>query len=177
MKYRINLLPTKEVPFTDKLMFFLMNYLRYIIVITQLVVIGVFFFRFQVDQKIIDLKESVEQKKEIVQIVLPLLQEAEHIDKKSKEVGNIIQKQKKFESMMEYILSVFPETVTLTDMILIEDSLRISGDATDARQLQAFLLLLKKEGKFNSVEFKNIRRTPTGYSFVMSLDNFVNSKI
>ena len=73
MRYKINLLEKKDIGLLDKLTFFSLNYLRYIIVITQLVVIGVFFYRFQIDQKIIDLKEGVEQKKEIVKIVLPLL--------------------------------------------------------------------------------------------------------
>lgn len=175
MKYRINLLPIKEVPFSDKLMFFLLNYLRYIIVITQLVVIGVFFYRFQIDQRIIDLKESVDQKKEIVQIVLPLLQEAERIDNKSSEINKIILKQKNFDMMIQYFLSVFPESITLTELISTEASLKISGDATDARQLQAFFLLLKKDGRFALVEFKNIKRTPTGYTFMMSLENFRGS--
>jgi len=73
MRYNINLIEKKEVSLLDRLIFFCLNYLRYIIVITQLVVIGVFFYRFQIDQRIIDLKEGVDQKKEIVKIVLPLL--------------------------------------------------------------------------------------------------------
>jgi len=68
MRHRINLLEKKEQSLLDRLTFFGLNYLRYIIVITQLVVIGVFFYRFQIDQRIIDLKEGVEQKKEIVNI-------------------------------------------------------------------------------------------------------------
>ncbi len=175
MKYKINLLPEKKTSLLDKAMYFSLNYLRYIIVITQLVVIGVFFYRFQIDQRIIDLKESVDQKKEIVEIVLPLLQEASRIDKKSTEIENIIKKQEKFDSMVEYLLSVFPETVTLTSLESLEDSLKITGNAGDAKQLQAFFTLLKKEGKFSSVEFKSIKKTESGYSFIMSLDKYKQS--
>ena len=71
MRYKINLLEKKDIGLLDKLTFFGLNYLRYIIVVTQLIVIGVFFYRFQIDQRIIDLKEAVEQKREIVKIVLP----------------------------------------------------------------------------------------------------------
>ena len=86
MRYKINLLEKKELNLLDKLTFFCLNYLRYIIVITQLVVIGVFFYRFQIDQRIIDLKEGVEQKKEIVQIVLS--------DKNSQHFVNVLDKAK-----------------------------------------------------------------------------------
>src|SRR3989339_2271771 len=111
MKYKINLLPQKETSLIEKLMYFALNYLRYIIVITQLVVIGVFFYRFQIDQRIIDLKEAVDQKKEIVKIVLPLLNEAAKIDKKTLIINESIQKQNKFREMFDYFLSTFPETI------------------------------------------------------------------
>src|SRR3990167_863968 len=107
MRYKINLIEKKEVGLLDKLTFFGLNYLRYIIVITQLVVIGVFFYRFQIDQRIIDLKEAVEQKKEIVQIVLPLLNEAAKIDKKTSIIDEAILEQKKFSEMVDYFFVIF----------------------------------------------------------------------
>ena len=177
MKYRINLLPQKVISFGDKLSFFLLNYLRYIIVLTQLVVIGVFFFRFKVDQKIIDLKESVDQKKEIVEIVLPLLQEAEHLDKKSREIEKVVKTQTDFDAMIKYVLSIFPETITLTNLDSTEDSLKLTGDAADARHLQAFFTLLKRENNFGSVEFKSIKKSASGYKFTMSLTKFKGAKI
>src|SRR3990167_132722 len=106
MRYKINLLEKKDVGFLDKLIFFCLNYLRYIIVITQLVVIGVFFYRFQIDQRIIDLKEGVEQKKEIVKIVLPLLNEVAKIDKKTLIIDGIIVKQKDFSEMLNYFIAM-----------------------------------------------------------------------
>lgn len=172
MKYKINLLSQKETSFSERLMFFLLNYLRYIIVLTQLVVIGVFFYRFQIDQRIIDLKESVMQKKEIIEIVFPLLQEASKIDNKTREIDKVIKKQQNFDALIKYLFSVFPETVTLTNLETTEDNLKITGNATDARHLQAFFALLKKENHFANVELKSFKKTETGYSFTMSLDKF-----
>lgn len=172
MKYKINLLTQKETSLIDRLTYFGLNYLRYIIVITQLVVIGVFFYRFQIDQRIIDLKEGVNQKKEIVQLVLPLLQEAIKIDKKTSEVEKIITKQKQLNSMMNYLLSLFPETITLTNLELKQDSIDLSGNAADPRHLQAFYALLKKDSKFTDVTLENIKKTEVGYSFSLTLKNF-----
>lgn len=173
MKYKINLLPKKEISLTDKLIYFSLNYLRYIIVITQLVVIGVFFYRFQIDQKIIDLKESVNQKKEIIEIVLPIIQEASRIDKKSKEINMVLKKQETFNSMIKYLMSVFPATITLSDFESTEDSLKITGIASDAKHLQGFFNLLKKDKKFSNVEFNNIKKTDTGYIFIMFLNKYL----
>ena len=175
MKYRINLLEKKETSLLDKLTFFGLNYLRYIIVITQLVVIGVFFYRFQIDQSIIDLKEGVDQKKEIVQIVLPLLNEAVKIDKRTSIIEKTVEEQKNFSTMFEYFIASFPETITLTNMEVKNKSIKVTGDAIDPKHLQAFYLFLKKDKKFKIVSFQNIKKTETGYNFVLLLDKFSNT--
>lgn len=175
MRYKINLLEKKDIGLLDKLTFFSLNYLRYIIVITQLVVIGVFFYRFQIDQRIIDLKEGVEQKKEIVKIVLPLLNEAVKIDKKTLVIDETLLKQKKFSEMFEYFITSFPETVILTNMEIKNESIKITGDAANAQHLQAFYTLLKKENKFKMVSLQNIKKTETGYNFVLFLEKFINT--
>ena len=170
MRYNINLIEKKEVSLLDRLTFFGLNYLRYIIVITQLVVIGVFFYRFQIDQRIIDLKEGVDQKKEIVIIVLPLLNEASKIDKKTLIVEDILLQQKKFSEMIDYFLTSFPETITLTNMEIKGELIKITGDAINAQHLQAFYNLLKKENKFQIVNLQSIKKSETGYNFVLQLD-------
>lgn len=174
MRYKINLMHKKEISLIDRITFFGLNYLRYIIVITQLIVIGVFFYRFQIDQRIIDLKESVEQKKEIVKIVLPLLNEAAKIDKKTSIIDETLLQQRKFGGMVDYFIASFPETVTLTNMEIKGGAIKIMGDASDAKHLQSFYTTLKKENKFKTVDLKSIKRTETGYNFVLLLDKFTN---
>ena len=162
MRYKINLLEKKDIGLLDKLTFFGLNYLRYIIVVTQLIVIGVFFYRFQIDQRIIDLKEAVEQKREIVKIVLPLLNEAAKIDQKTIIIDEAFVKQKKFSDMVSYFISTFPETITLSNMEIKDESIKITGDAVNPQHLQAFYALLKKDNKFKNVNLQNIKKTETG---------------
>lgn len=156
----------------DRMMYFGLNYLRYIIVLTQLVVIGVFFYRFQIDQKIIELREAVDQKKEIIEIVLPLLQQASKIDKKTKEIEKILHEQNRFNAITSYFLSSFPKSITLTNFEMKKDSITIIGNATDIKEMQSFYALLKKEGKFSEVNLKNFKRTDTGYYFVLDLNKW-----
>lgn len=169
MKYKINLIPKKETPLMEKLVYFALNYLRYIIVITQLVVIGVFFYRFQIDQKIIDLKEAVDQKKEIVQIVLPLLNEASRIDKKTTEIETIVKKQSSFQSMVTYFLSIFPESINLTSLEILQGSMKVTGTAANPAHLQAFFQMMKEDKSFADVTFQTIKKSDTGYDFVLTL--------
>ncbi len=172
MKYSINLMSAKEIPFTERVVFFFLNYLRYIIIITQLVVIGVFFYRFQIDQHIVDLKESVDQKKEIVQVVVPLLQQAETIDQRSNEAQKIFKEQDNFGKMVHYFLSQFPASITLTRLEITNDSINAMGSSFNPQDLQSFYSLLKQDNKFNKIEFPSLRKTDTGYTFQLNLIKF-----
>lgn len=175
MRYKINLLEKKDPGILEKLTFFGLNYLRYIIVLTQLVVIGVFFYRFQIDQRIIDLKDGVEQKKEIVKIVLPLINEAAKIDKRTTLINDAIVKQEGFSKMVDYFIDSFPETITLTNLEIKDQSIKIIGDASNAQHLQSFYAFLKKDNKFKTVNLQNIKKTITGYNFVLLLENYSNT--
>src|SRR3989338_3791905 len=94
--YDINLFARKKKSFADKLLFFLLHYFRYIIVITQIVVIGVFFYRFRVDQKIIDLKESFRSKQQILALTVPLIDEAQATQDSAGKIQKLLDKQSKF---------------------------------------------------------------------------------
>ncbi|MGB9707210.1 MAG: PilN domain-containing protein [Microgenomates group bacterium] len=172
MKYKINLLPAKELSLKDKIVYFSLNYLRYIIVITQLVVIIVFFYRFQIDQKIIDLKEEIGQKKEIVKVVQPLLNEADVIVKKSKNIETVYKDQNKLKEMLAY-LSFFPETITLTKMEILNNSdIKLTGMAANIQHLQLFKNQLEKEKRFKKVQLTSLKKVFNEYSFVLNLLNY-----
>ncbi|MFS8159061.1 MAG: hypothetical protein ACMG6E_02395, partial [Candidatus Roizmanbacteria bacterium] len=84
---QINLIPHKEKKFAEKVVYFLLHYLRYILVITQIVVILVFFLRFKIDQNVIDLEESYNQKQEILKLASPILDEAQAVSLKEKDIS------------------------------------------------------------------------------------------
>jgi len=173
MSFRINLLTKKELSIVDKLVYFSLNYLRYIIVVTQLVIIFVFFYRFQLDQKIIDLKDAVAQKKEIIQLVLPLLSEAEIIEKKQEAAKSVLERQEKMLSMFKYFVSIFPQGLTLKEMRLSVDSIEVLGVAFLPENLQNFINLVKKEKKFKKVNLKSIKKSEAFYEFELEFSQFL----
>lgn len=172
MKNRINLLLPKEQVLADRIIYFAQNYLKYILVITQIFVIGVFFYRFKVDQQIIDLKDGLMQKQEIVDVSQPLIDEAKSIDHKIKVVQEVIRKQENLKEMMDYLLSRFPEEITLTDLKIESDETSFKGISNNSIILQTFYSRLQKEGRFKTVALKNIKKTDLGYTFLFSLASF-----
>lgn len=172
MKYNINLLTKKTAGFFDKTLYFFLNYLRYILVVTQLVVIGVLFFRFSIDQRIIDLKESIDQKKAIIDAISPLNTEAREINNQLIETKNITSSQDKISQTLAYIFSIFPDGATLTNFNLEKNVMTMTGIAIDVRALQAFYDRLKKENKFSAVNLEDLARKETGFDFTLIIRLF-----
>lgn len=172
MKYKINLLKKKKEGLFDSLIFFLLNYLRYILVITQIVVIAVFFYKFKVDQEIIDLKESVDQKKEIIAISQPLIKEAKALDLKMGYLDSIIKNQTKTELMIGYFLSFFPDGLWLESLKVNEDRVEATGFGPDASIIKGFYERLKKEKKFAEIKLENVAKNITDFSFTLKLSKF-----
>ncbi len=172
MKYNINLIPKKEATFIERVVYFFLNYLRYIIVFTQLIVISVFFYRFQIDQRIIELREAVNQKKEIIQVIYPILEQMTIIEKQMIQVNKVIANQKKFNEMINYVISIYPAAASLIKLEIINYKIKMIGRTSDLNQLQAYYYLLKKENKFDKVILESVKKSDNGFIFSLVLENF-----
>lgn len=170
MKYRINLFSPKKQNVVDRLVYFSLHYLRYIIVITQIIVIGVFFYRFKIDQDIVDIKEGLNQKQEIIKISEPLVKEVHTIESRGEQINALLGEQKKFKDTFAYILSVFPEKILLSKFIMDNTvAIHLDGTSGDPETVRIFYNRLKKDNKFKTVQLQYLKRIPGGYSFAMSL--------
>ena len=174
MKYHINLFSPPEQSFVDKVVLFSFVYLRYIIVWTMLIVLGVFIYRFTVDQDIVDLKDTLKQKQEIVQVSKPLLDEATAIDRRTVQIKKLISSQNSFSRMVEYYLSVFPEKIKTTQMKVLSDSIELQGTSNEAAVVQDFYNRLKQDKRFQQVSITDLRKINVGYIFTLTLKDYIN---
>lgn len=164
---RINLLPQKKKKLVDKLIFFGLHYFRYIIVITQIAVISVFFFRFYIDQQIIDYKESFAQKQQILTLTKPLVIEASEISKKTAEASKIIEDQNYRLGTINYIFSNVPTGLSISSFTW-DSKIDIKGEAITPSLVQAMQNRLSKSGHFKEVSVVDIAKNDLG-SFNYSL--------
>ncbi|MBI2051869.1 PilN domain-containing protein [Candidatus Roizmanbacteria bacterium] len=174
MKYNINLLGKKKPSLADRVVHFLLNYLRYILVITQLVVLGVFFYRFTVDESIVDLRESIEQKRAIIQVVQPLLAEANKINTQAQDSKKILNTQGNFLASFRYVLSLFPQNLVLRKLTISQDKIMLNGIALTPKDLQLFYRKLKKDNRFSRIDLSNIEKKEGVFTFRLELVSFKN---
>ena len=172
MRYKINLQSQKRVKQVDRIIYFVLNYLRYILVITQIVVIGVFFYRFSIDQELVDLEEITEQKREIVEVSQPLIKEAKKEAFRLDQARLITVKQQDFIDSLEYILTLFPENFFLSKLSVSQETISMVGVTQDPILLKKFLNRLKKEARFEKIELTNIKKKELGLEFSFEFSKF-----
>lgn len=174
MRYDINLFPEKEKDVVDRVMYFALHYLRYILVITQFVVICVFFFRFKVDQEIVDLKDGLQQKKQIIESTKSLLDEVAFLENRTKTVSDIAVDQEKFQGMFEYFLSSLPPDVIITSLAVERTKISCEGYSLNPATIQQYKEQLSGEARFEKVNLLSVRKTDLGFAFSLILENYVN---
>lgn len=168
-KYQINLIPKKKRDLTDTILYFFLHYLRYIIVMTQIVVICVFFFRFQVDQEIIDLKESIDQKQEIIKVTKPLITEANVVDNKIGQIKIILDRQETYLKNVNYIFSIIPAEIVLNRFEIENNTIKLVGISNNTLIIRHFNERLKSEAHYKNVNLTELSKVPTGFSFSINV--------
>lgn len=173
MKYDINLLSKKQEAFFDRAVHFALYYLRYILVITQLVVILVLFYRFKIDNDILELRDQIAQKREIIRVTTPLLEEVTRLDVQVSGTLDSTSKQAQMQNAFTYLLSVFPSDVTLSKFSVQNGQYSLVGSAPDAQVIQLFYGKLRQDKRFGVVTLENlIKSSEAGISFSLILDKF-----
>ncbi|PIZ63579.1 hypothetical protein COY16_01530 [Candidatus Roizmanbacteria bacterium CG_4_10_14_0_2_um_filter_39_13] len=172
MKYLINLFPAPEKNRTDKIIYFAFHYLRYILVITQFVAICVFFFRFKVDQDIVDLQEKADQKQSIIVATKDLLSRVQEVDAKMKQVTILLDKQESFQSEYNYISNKLPQEIRLSSFQLSGDGVVLQGVSELIDPVKTLYDDLQTEKRFKKIDLSNIEKSEEGFIFNMNLSEF-----
>lgn len=173
MKYLINLFPEHEKSTSEKIVYFGFHYLRYILVITQFIAICVFFFRFRVDQEIVDLKDTLSQKQSIVVSTEQLMGRVDEIDAKSKNIQTILDDQDLFRERYTYVIETLDPSIIVDDISLNVDGVDIKGSSVRVEPIRSYYERLLEEKKFNVIDLSSIERTADSYVFSMRLAEFI----
>jgi hypothetical protein len=163
---KINLLTEKSLDLRNKLLFFALHYLRYIIVITQITVIMVFLYRFKIDQQIIDLREDVAQKQEILKVTAPLISEAQATQNRLTKIKLILSKQSSFTKDFDFVLSTIPEDTILNEVSIDgKAGVTIKGKAATVSSVRSIYEAIIKKGIFKNTNITDIGRSVGSQNF------------
>jgi len=162
-KISINLVIKDEVEsFSGQLLSWILTYGRYIIIITQIVVLSVFFLRFKLDRDHTDLKESVSQKQALIESVGDLEAEIRRVQNTLVNISQITKNQDISLKVLDYLEENTPSDTTFSKLSLSPDKISFSVTASNLRSFNFFLLRLEKDNKLKDVNLEDIQTLPDG---------------
>lgn len=147
---------------TDRVFYFVFHYFRYILVLTQICVVGVFFYRFTVDQGIIDTKEAINQKVAMLKVVGGIVNEATMLEGRIELVSEKLNRQKYSASLLQSTLANTSES-SLKSIDLDSNLMKLSLLLPSVDLIQIWEDELKKSNPFiKSIKTDSVQRLANG---------------
>ncbi len=171
-RYDINLIIKQKPDPQQALIYFLLNYFKHILVITQIIIIAVFMYRLKLDIEISDLTDTYYSNREFVEVAKPMLKDLEERSWLSNRIGQELNKEAIINQMIEYLIQIFPRDFVLTSIRVDHDKMIIEGNSIDYLTIMRFYNRLRKDKKFEDVKLGNIVKTEFFFRFQFSLGKF-----
>ncbi|OGG26259.1 hypothetical protein A2960_04755 [Candidatus Gottesmanbacteria bacterium RIFCSPLOWO2_01_FULL_39_12b] len=163
-KLNINLVIKEESSesFSGQIISWAFTYGRYIIIITQIVVLSVFFLRFKLDRDHTDLKETVVQKQALIESVSNTEAEIRSIQTKLSHIRQLTTNQDAFLKVLRFFQENTPKDTVFLNLKITADKVSFKATAENLRSFNFFLRRLQQENKFKEVILDDIIRRPDG---------------
>jgi Tfp pilus assembly protein PilN len=170
---KINLYPEDPFyqTFIGKIMRWSVQVGRHIIIFTEVVVISSFASRFVLDRQLSDLNGAILQKQAIAESYGDLEQNILDIQKKTTDVGSILQRQGSLR-VVNVLMKITPPDIIFEQVAYLNGKLSLQGKARSSEGLTLFLNTLQSQPYFTQV---NLGRVESGTTQDPSLTFSLNS--
>ncbi|OGG17016.1 hypothetical protein A3D77_03765 [Candidatus Gottesmanbacteria bacterium RIFCSPHIGHO2_02_FULL_39_11] len=159
----LNLLPKENLGDTvsGQILSFALSYGRYIIILTQIAVLSVFFMRFKLDRDHNDYKELVSQRQSIVQSMSEIEKEVRRVQAKLVYIKKITLHQTLYENILTFLSTSIPSEVRFYTLSLEGTELAkitIKGTAPSLTIFNSFLQIIQTDDKFKDLTIESLTR-------------------
>jgi hypothetical protein len=159
-KNAINLLPKSDfdVSLWGRILKWSLTTGRYIIILTELVVIVAFLSRFKLDKDLSDLNEQLTSKKSILDATYNTELTFRGTQTRLLEAKSFLDKQKDTSALLDHITDKIPEGLALTSLAADWDKREVvlSGKATSQQPLAEFMYYMRKDKVWKNSDLTSI---------------------
>ena len=172
-KKEINLLPREDFEKRPigKFLIWSLTVGRWIVVVTELIVILAFLSRFKLDRDLTNLYESIREKQNIIAASAGFEKDFRSFQTRLSNSDKIIKNQLGIVEIISAVSSVTPPEVALTKLSYSTSEIQIAGQALSEMGLKTFLSGLKQSSLLTEVNLGNINQdieTDTGIKFTLT---------
>lgn len=158
--HSINLLKNKDADFFGKFIKWTLTIGRLVVIITEVIALSAFVYRFSLDKRLIDLHNEIKQKQTI--IVAQKTNEEKYRDLHDRiflaaNFSNLSQERNK---ILKDVLNLTPQGITLNNLALDKNSININASVQILSSLSLFVNSLKNYPSIDAINIYNIENKP-----------------
>jgi hypothetical protein len=166
-KKEISLLPDKDNPnsLSGRILSWISNVGRYVIVFTELIIIGIFFSRFSLDRTNSDISEAIRQKESMLNSTREFEKDYIILQEKIKTIKNFYEEDNNYGNKIVYLADRTPSDIIYENLALNKTEGRLTANlsliAYNEKSLVDFITNLSIDSEKNpisSVDIKTIEK-------------------
>ncbi len=154
----INLLPSAQWSYSLPafLLKWVVSYGRYVLVITELIVILAFLSRFKLDQDLMDLEDKIATNKTILESSVKFEEKIKQITEKQNFILSEWKKQPLWSVYLNTLTRLLPKGVTLVSIEVDKEKMNLTGSSVNETELAYFINNLKTSKAFKKIRVEKV---------------------
>ena len=157
----INLAQNKQLSFIDKFMDWALTVGRLIVIVTEIVAVAAFVYRFSLDEKLVDLHTAIKQKQVIISLFKQDENKYRNLQGRIALAASISEKISKTNKIIKDIINLVPQGAQINELTLNKDRVNINVNIISISALNDFVDALKNYPDIKSINIENIENKPS----------------
>lgn len=165
----VNLIKKKKKDFFDRFITWALTIGRFIVILTEVIALSTFLYRFSLDRKLVDLHDSIKQKQAIVNLL-------KNNENKYRNLQNRLAVSSKFLDSASETTKIFtdlsdfaPSDFIFNNIKISEKSIQMDASTQSINSLTVFIKKLQEYPKFASVSLDRIENKTSSATIVVSI--------
>lgn len=158
----INLIKNKQIPLFDKFINWALTVGRLIVILTEIVAISAFIYRFSLDERLIDLHSNIKQKQNLISLLRQDEDKYRNLQDRIALASSLMEKNVRASKIVFDIVDLTPQGVRIDNLTFNKDKLIISVDINSVSSLTDFINVLKDYPDTKAISIDNIENKSTG---------------
>lgn len=156
----INFIKKKEIAFLDKFTNWTLSIGRLIVIVTEIIAISAFLYRFSLDEKLVALHGEIKQKQSQLSLLKKDEENFRSLQDRLSLASTFSEEGTKTYKTFQDIVSFTPEDLKFNELILKKDQTTIDINVNSIPSLTQFVNSLKNYPNTKSVSVDNIENNP-----------------
>ena len=158
--HSINLLKNKETDFFGKFIKWTLTIGRLVVIITEIIALSAFVYRFSLDRRLVDLRNEIKQKQTIVAAQSANEEKYRNLQDRIALASNFSNFSEERHKIITDVLNLTPQGITLNSLALDKDKINIDANVQNVSSLSLFVNSLKNYPKIDTISIGSIENKP-----------------